>query len=107
MFFWFFYYLFDAETCLLNKYVKYVWIHYKIIKHTCGASLLSGCACPNPPVWLQSPELRCVVGPIFAPEPDQNHPLTLAGTKSGRSHPLKLHFLPDVQMYLMFPLNSI
>lgn len=73
------------------------------IIRTCGASLLSGCACPNPPVGLQSPEFRWVVGPILAPEPDQNQPLTFAGTKSGLSHPLKLHFLPDVQMYLIFP----
>jgi len=48
-----------------------------------------------------------VVGPIFAPEPDQNQPFTLAGTKSGRSHPLKLHFRPDVQMYLIFPLKFV
>lgn len=70
---------------------------------TCAASLLSGCACPYPPVWLQSPVFLCVVGPIFAPEPDQNHPLIFGGCKSGLSQPAKLHFLPDVQMYRILP----
>lgn len=45
----------------------------------------------------------CVVGPILAPEPDQNQPLMLAGCRSGRSQPLKLHLRPDVQMYRTLP----
>lgn len=65
---------------------------------TWGASRLSGWGWPNPPVWLQSPELRWVVGPILAPEPDQNQPFTLGGWRSGRLHPLKLHLRPDVQI---------
>lgn len=76
------------------------------IKLTCAASRLSGWAWPNPPVALQSPELRCVVGPILAPEPDQNQPFMLGGCKSGRSQPLKLHFLPDVQMYRTLPVKN-
>lgn len=70
---------------------------------TWGASLLSGWGWPNPPVALQSPELRWVVGPILAPEPDQNQPFTLGGCRSGRLHPLKLHLRPDVQMYRTLP----
>lgn len=41
--------------------------------------------------------------PILAPDPDQNHPFSFGGCKSGRSHPAKLHLRPDVQMYRTFP----
>ena len=65
---------------------------------TWGASRLSGWACPKPPVCDQSPVFLWVVGPILAPDPDQNQPFTLGGCRSGRSQPLKLHLRPDVQM---------
>ena len=50
--------------------------------------------------------MRGKSGNILTPEPDQNQPLTMAGCRSGLSHPSKLHFLPEVQKYLTAPWES-
>ena len=39
-----------------------------------------------------------LVGAIFTPEPDQNHPFTVGGCRSSLSQPLKSQRRPEVQM---------
>ena len=72
-------------------------------------SRLSGCGVPSPPVLLHGPSglVPSALAGIFTPVADQNHPRMIAGFKSGRSHPSKLHFLPDVHVNLCFPVVSL
>ena len=71
-------------------------------------SLLSGCGLPSPPVVLHGPVGRVPdsFGGIFTPVGGQNHPRTIAGFKSSRSHPSKLHFRPEVHVNLCLPVIS-
>ena len=51
-----------------------------------------------PPVRDQSQYLHLLLLGILMLVDAQNHPLIMAGWRSFRSHPLKLHFRPPVQM---------
>ena len=66
----------------------------------CGTSLSANCdLCPvYDHGWYDHPGGVELVGAIFTPDPDQNHPFTLAGCKSSLSNPLKSQSLPLVQM---------
>jgi hypothetical protein len=60
----------------------------------------------DPPVCDQSQTWHMFGCGSFFPLGAQNHPFTIAGCRSGRSHPAKLHFRPPVQMYGMSPVTN-
>ena len=53
-----------------------------------------------PPVGDHSQKSQSPFAGILVRLAAQNHPLTMLGVKSGRSHPRKLHLRPPVHMYL-------
>merc|ERR1719483_1674273 len=54
-------------------------------------------------VMLQAPVTFPSLLPSLTSEPDQNHPFTIGGCRSARSHPGKLHFRPEVQKNRIAP----